>query len=653
MNKNNKKYLELLSKSYKNIDDVTTEIINLQAILNLPKGTELFMSDVHGEYEAFLQILNNGSGIIKSKIDDLYSNSISQLDRKNLATLIYYPEEKLNIEKRVNTNMEEYYRIMLYRILEVARAVSSKYTRSKVRKAMPKGFDYIIDELLHAQGDNEYDKENYYQQIIESIIDLGQADEFIIAISHLIKRMAIDHLHIIGDVYDRGPGSAIIMDKLMHFHSLDIQWGNHDILWMGAACGNECCIANVVRICSRYDNLSTLEDGYGINIRPLSIFAQETYNNDPCREFLPRTCEFSRYSNSDKILLSKIQKAISIIQFKLEGQLIQKHPEYKMNDRLLLDKVDYDKLEITINNKKYKLNDSNFPTIDKKDPYKLTKQEQEIIDRLKNSFLNSEKLLKHITFLYSKGHMYQIYNDNLMYHGCIPLMENGEFEEVEVFGTRYKGKELMDQMENIAHKAFFSGVSLANQDDIDYMWYLWGGPKSPLFGKDKVATFERYFIDDKKTHVEIKNPYYKYQNDEKSCDMILRNFGINSNEGHIINGHVPVKAKDGESPVRANGKLIVIDGGFAKSYQKSTGLAGYTLTYNSHGLVLAANEPFESKNKAILHGLDIKSQTILKQDAKDRKCVKHTDIGKNLESQISDLKLLLKAYIDGDLKENI
>ena len=653
MNKNNKKYLELLSKSYKNIDEVTTEIINLQAILNLPKGTELFMSDIHGEYEAFLQILNNGSGIIKSKIDDLYENSISQQDRKNLATLIYYPEEKLNIEKRVNTNMKEFYTIMLYRLLEVARAVSSKYTRSKVRKAMPSGFDYIIDELLHAQGDNEYDKEKYYQQIIKSIIDLGQADEFIIAISHLIKRMAIDHLHIIGDVYDRGPGAAIIMDKLMDFHSLDIQWGNHDILWMGAACGNECCIANVVRICSRYDNLSTLEDGYGINIRPLSIFAQETYQNDPCKEFLPRTCEYSRYSNSDKILMSKIQKAISIIQFKLEGNLIMKHPEYNMNERLLLDKVDYDNLEITLKGVKYKLNDSNFPTIDTKNPYKLTKQEQEIIDRLKNSFINSEKLMDHVTFLYSKGHMYQKYNDNIMYHGCIPLTPNGEFDEVEVLGEKYKGKELMNQMENVAHKAFFTGNNISSQDDIDYMWYLWCGPKSPLFGKDKVTTFERYFINDKKTHVETKNPYYKFQNDEKTCNMILKSFNIDSSEGHIINGHVPVKAKDGESPVRANGKLIVIDGGFAKSYQKSTGLAGYTLTYNSHGLVLAANEPFESKNKAILHGLDIKSQTVLKQDAKDRKCVKDTDIGKNLESQISDLKLLLNAYIDGDLKENI
>ena len=650
MDEINKKYLTLLSKTYKNVDEVTTEIINLQAILNLPKGTELFMSDIHGEYEAFLQILNNGSGIIKSKIEDIFGNSITAEDRKNLATLIYYPEEKLELEKTTNKNMDEYYRIMLYRLIDVARAVSSKYTRSKVRKAMPKNFDYIIDELLHAQNDNEYDKQNYYKQIIESIIDLHRADKFIIAISALIKRMAIDHLHIIGDIYDRGPGAPVIMDTLMDFHSLDIQWGNHDILWMGAACGNESCIANVVRICSRYDNLSTLEEGYGINIRPLSIFAQETYKDDPCKEFLPKICEISRYSNSDKILMSKIQKAIAVIQFKLEGALIKRHPEYHLDDRLLLDKIDYDKSEIKLMQKTYKLNDNNFPTIDKNDPYKLTKQEREIVDRLKISFINSEKLLKHVSFLYSKGHMYQKYNDNILYHGCIPLEKNGEFEEVEIMGKKVKGKELMDHMENIAHKAFFSDKSSSNQTEIDFMWYLWCGPKSPLFGKDKVATFERYFIDDKLTHTETKNSYYKYLDDEKVCDMILKNFDITSKDGHIINGHVPVKAKDGESPIRANGKLIVIDGGFAKSYQKSTGLAGYTLTYNSNGLVLAANEPFESKNKAILDGLDIKSQTILKQYVKDRRRVKDTDIGQSLQSQIDDLKLLLNAYVDGDLK---
>ena len=416
------------------------------------------------------------------------------------------------------------------------------------------------------------------------------------------------------------------------------------------AVGNECCIANVVRICSRYDNLATLEEGYGINIRPLSIFAVETYKDDACSNFLPKVCEASRYSNSDKNVMAKIQKAMAIIQFKLEGKLIKKHPEYDMQDRLILEKIDYEKGEIKLDGNIYKLNDKNFPTIDPKEPYKLTLEEQEIVDRLKQSFKNSEKLLKHTNFLYSKGHMYQIYNDNLLYHGCMPLNADGNFEEAQIFGEKVKGKALMDKMENIAHKAFFGNN---NQDEIDYMWYLWCGPKSPLFGKDKVATFERYFIDDKVTHKENKNYYYKYQNDEAICQMILENFGILAEDGHIINGHVPVKAKDGESPVRAGGKLIVIDGGFAKSYQKSTGLAGYTLTYNSHGLMLAANEPFESKSKAVRDCLDIKSQEILKENVVTRKCVIDTDIGKELCRQIEDLRQLHKAYIVGDLKERI
>lgn len=653
MNKNDKKYLELLSKTYKNVDEVTTEIINLQAILNLPKGTELFMSDIHGENEAFLHILNNGSGIIKSKIDDIYSDSLTLEDRKNLATLIYYPEERLQLIKKDIKNMDEFYRIMLYKLIEVARAVSSKYTRSKVRKAMPKDFEYIIDELLHAQQNNESDKDKYYHQIIDSIIDLNRADEFIIAISQLIKRMAIDHLHIIGDIYDRGPGASIILDRLMDFHSLDIQWGDHEILWMGAACGNESCIANTVRICSRYDNLSTLEEHYGIDVRPLSSFAQETYINTPCKEFLPRSREKSRCSNSDKILLSKIQKAIAIIQFKLEGQLLQKHPEYNMKQRMLLDKIDYSKGTVKRGNTTYKLNDVDFPTIDPQNPYVLTRQEQEVINKLKHSYLNSNKLLQHISLLYSKGHIYQKYNDNLLFHACVPLNKDGDFDEVDVLGQKYKGKKLMDQIEIVAHKAFSLRECETASNEIDFMWYLWCGPLSPLFGREQATTFERYFIDDESTHDESKNLYYNFQNNEQICTKILKNFGISSPEGHIINGHFPVKAKDGESPVKANGKLIVIDGGFTKSYQKSTGLAGYTLSYNSHGLVLAANEPFDSKSKAIKYGLDIKSQTVLKQDVKYRKCVKDTDIGKSLETQVADLKLLLKAYIDGEIKENI
>lgn len=659
----NEKYLELLGKTYKNIQEVSEEIINLQAILNLPKGTELFLSDIHGEYEAFIHILNNGSGIIKNKIEDIYKDSITEKDRKELATVIYYPEEKLNLVKKEvrknNKNIEEaqseineWYKIMLYRLIEVSRAVSSKYTRSKVRKALPKGFDYIIDELLHSQGEDR-NKENYYKQIIESIIDLNRADAFIIAISNLIKRMAIDHLHIIGDIYDRGPGAPIIMDKLMEFHSLDIQWGNHDILWMGAASGNEACIANVIRICSRYDNLATLEEGYGINIRPLSMFAVKTYANDDCKNFLPKAKEVSRYSNSDKIIISKIHKAISVIQFKLEGNLIKKHPEYKMKERLFLDKINYEKGTVLINGKEYVMNDKNFPTIDPKNPYKLSTEEAEIVERLKNSFLHSEKLNAHVNFLYSKGHMYQNFNQNVLFHGCIPMLENGEFEQVEILGKKFKGKELMDHIENVAHKAFYGDSKGINQEAIDYMWYFWCGPKSPLFGKDKAATFERYFLAEKELHKENKNPYYSKVDDEKICNKILENFGADIEEGHIINGHIPVKVKDGESPVRAKGKLIVIDGGFSKAYQPTTGIAGYTLTYNSNGLVLAVNEPFESKQKAIEEGSDIKSEIILQENVKMRKRVKDTDIGTRLCKEIDELKMLLSAYREGILKEKI
>lgn len=653
MNNLKEKHLNLLSKSYKNIQEVSTEIINLQAILNLPKGTELFLSDIHGEYEAFLHILNNGSGIIKSKIEIIYGNRITEEERKNLATLIYYPEEKLNLVKKEVKNIDEWYRIMLYRLIEVTKSVSSKYTRSKVRKAMPKGFEYIIDELLYLQGEDE-NKEAYYKQIIETIIDLNRADAFIVAISNLIKRMAIDHLHIIGDIFDRGPGAPIILDKLMDFHSLDIEWGNHDILWMGAAAGNEACIANVIRICSRYDNLSTLEDGYGINIRPLSIFANETYKDDPCNAFIPKNKEIGLYSNSDKMVMSKIQKAISIIQFKLEGKLVKKHPEYKMKSRLLLDKMDLEKGTIKINNVEYKLTDTNFPTIDKKDPYKLTKEEEEIIDRLKSSFIHSEKLNKHVNFLYAKGNMYKKFNSNVLFHGCIPMDEKGEFEEVEIMGKSLKGKELLDNIENVAHKAYFGEKeSEDTKEAIDLMWYFWCGPKSPLFGKDKAATFERYFVEEKEVHKENKNNYYKFINDEKICDLILENFESNKEEGHIINGHVPIKAKDGESPIRAGGKLIIIDGGFAKSYQSTTGTAGYTLTYNSNGLVLAVNEPFESKIKAIREGSDIKSEIILKENVDNRKRVSDTDIGKKIKEEISDLKMLLTAYKEGILKEKI
>lgn len=551
-----KRHLKILSKQYTNIEQVAEEIINLQAILNLPKGTELFLSDIHGEYGSFSHILNNGSGIIRNKIEDIFNNQITERDRRQLATLIYYPEEKLALIKKEVEDIKEWYSINLYRLIEVAREVSSKYTRSKVRKAMPKGFDYIIDELLHLQGCGP-DKETYYKQIISSIIELDRADEFIVAISNLIKRMAIDHLHVIGDIFDRGPNAKLVMDTLMNFHSLDIELGNHDILWMGAACGNKACIANVIRICSRYDNIDTLEDGYGINIRPLATFALETYKDDNCEKFVPKVFDYNKYIRSDEISIAKIHKAISIIQFKLEGQIIKEHPEYKMDRRLLLDKIDYEKGTIQIDNKIYNLNDTNFPTVDYKNPYKLTKEEEEIINRLQESFKNSETLNKHISFLYSKASMYKCFNSNLLFHGCVPMEADGEFSKIEVLGESISGKRYFDCIEKIANEAYFGKEN--NKDAVDFMWYLWCGPKSPLFGKAKAATFERYFVEEKEIHKEEKNPYFTLIENEEICDKILKEFGLGTKNSHIINGHVPVKEKDGESPIKANGKLLVID----------------------------------------------------------------------------------------------
>lgn len=652
-NKNLIRHLKILSKQYINIEQVSEEIINLQAILNLPKGTELFLSDIHGEYGSFSHILNNGSGIIKNKIEDIFSNQITEHERSALATLIYYPEEKLALIKKEVKDLNDWYGITLYRLIEVAREVSSKYTRSKVRKAMPKGFDYIIDELLHLQGCGP-DKETYYKQIIKSIVELDRADEFIVAISNLIKRMAIDHLHVLGDIFDRGPDAKLVIDTLMKFHSLDIELGNHDVLWMGAACGNRACIANVIRICSRYDNISTLEDGYGINIRPLTTFALEKYSNDDCEKFMPKVFDYNKYIGSDEISIAKLHKAISIIQIKLEGQMIMNHPEYEMDERLLLDKIDYKKGTVKIDGKTYKLNDTNFPTIDPKEPYKLTKEEEEIISRLEESFKNSETLNKHIAFLYSKSSIYKCFNSNLLFHGCVPMEENGEFAKVDILGRTLSGKEYLDFIDKTIRKAYFEKDQIDKNIDInDLMWYLWCGPKSPLFGKEKAATFERYFVVDKETHKENKNPYFTLIEDEEICNKILREFGLEGKNSHIINGHIPVKEKDGESPIKANGKLLVIDGGFAKSYRGQTGRAGYTLTYNSYGLILAANEPFDSKADAIREEKDIKYDIMVNEKETERKSVADTDIGKEIQEEIDDLKLLLEAYREGKIKQEI
>ena len=646
---NKQKYLKLLSKEYKNITEVSEEIINLKAILNLPKGTEVFLSDIHGEYAPFTHILNNGAGIIRSKIDEIFENQTTEKERNMLATLIYYPEEKLKIIKEeTKENLDEWYTITLYRLVEVARKVSSKYTRSKVRKAIKNEFAYIIDELLHAQINSEKDKVYYYRQIIKTIIELGQADSFIIAISELIKQMAVDHLHVIGDIFDRGRYPNLVIEKLMNFHSLDIQWGNHDILWMGATLGNQACIATVVRNSARYNNIGTLEDAYGINIRPLSTFAQEAYKNDNCEKFLPKEFDYNKYDNSDRKLIAKIHKAITIIQFKLEGQMIKKHPEYNLNDRLLLDKMDLKKGFVLIDGKKYEINDTNFPTINQENPYELTSKEKEVMDRLTESFIHSPSLNNHINFLFSKGEMYTVFNNNLLFHGCIPMNEDGTFKKVQFLGKELAGKAYFDEINEAVNKAYMT----KQEELIDIMWFLWLSPESPFFGKDKMATFESYFVKDAKAHKENKNPYYTLSEDEKYCNKILKEFGLEDEDSRIVNGHIPVKVKDGESPIKANGKLLIIDGGFAKSFREKTGNAGYVLTYNSNGLLLSQTKPFESVSKAIIEEKDIISEIIVKKNGVVRKTVGDTDIGTKLKGEIEDLMELLNAYKNGEIKEN-
>lgn len=644
---NKEKYLTLLSKEYKNITEVVEEIINLKAILNLPKGTEVFLSDIHGEYAPFTHILNNGAGIIKSKIEETFENRITEKERNTLATLIYYPKEKLKLIKQETENLEEWYAITLYRLVEVARKVSSKYTRSKVRKAINSGFEYIIDELLHAQVNGEKDKENYYKQIIKTIIELDQADSFIIAISDLIKRMAIDHLHIIGDIFDRGRYPDLVLDRLMSFHSLDIQWGNHDILWMGAGCGNKANIATVIRICARYSNIGILEDSYGINMRPLSTFAQTTYKNDDCLNFMPKVFDYNKYDNSDRNNIAKIHKAITIIQLKIEGQMIKKHPEYHLENRLLLDKTDIEKGAVKIDGKWYEMNDKNFPTIHKDNPYELTPEENEVIERLAESFIHSPSLSKHLNYLYTKGEMYTIFNHNLLFHGCIPTDENGELKEIEFLGKTLKGKAYFDEINETVNKVF----ATRQPELVDLMWFLWISPDSPFFGKEKMATFESYFVKDKNMSKEPKSPYYKYSEEEAFCVKVLKEFGLEGEDSHILNGHMPVKVKDGESPIKANGKLLVIDGGLAKSFREKTGNAGYILTYNSNGLLLSQNKPFESVEKAIVEEKDIISEIIVKKTGVIRKRVGDTDIGTKLKKEIEDLQELINAYKSGDIKE--
>ena len=643
------KYLKSLANQYRNIAAASTEIINLQAILNLPKGTEHFLTDIHGEYEQFNHVLKNGSGAVRRQIDEEFGNTLSNKDKKSLATLIYYPKEKLDIVLTEEDNIEDWYKITLHRLVQITKRVASKYTRSKVRKALPKDFAYIIEELITEKSDIS-DKEGYYNEIIHTIIRIGRAQEFIIALSYLIQRLVIDHLHIVGDIYDRGPGPHIIMDTLMNYHSVDIQWGNHDIVWMGAACGHLPCIATVLRIAARYGNLDTLEDGYGINLIPLATFAFDTYQDVNCDAFAIKYN--TDYNTKDLSLDMKIHKAIAIIQFKLEGQVIKKHPEFEMDERLLLDKINYEKKTIMVYGKEYPIIDTDFPTVDPERPYDLTPDEEQMMERIRQAFLKCEKLQQHVRFLYSNGGLYKIHNSNLLYHGCVPLDKEGNFKSVNVDGKEYRGKGLYDILDNYARKGYYAKNDPAGMRKAqDYIWYIWAGPNSPVFGKDKMTTFERYFIEDKETHKEVKNSYYSMLDREDILNRILQEFGLDTKKSHIINGHVPVELKKGETPIKCEGKLLIIDGGFSKAYQSKTGIAGYTLVANSHGMRLVAHEPFESTEAAILHESDIFSDSTVVETAPTRIRVSDTDVGAELRESIKQLELLLQAYRAGTIIE--
>lgn len=647
------RYLQLLSQSFPTVAEASTEIINLQAILNLPKGTEHFLADIHGEYEAFIHVLKNASGNIKRKVNELFGNTLRESEKRELCTLIYYPEQKLELVKHNETDIDDWYHITLHQLVAVCRDVSSKYTRSKVRKSLPADFSYIIQELLHEHTE-DHDKTAYVNVIVDTIISTGRADDFIIAIANVIQRLAIDSLHILGDIYDRGPGAHIIMDTMRKYHSWDMQWGNHDILWMGAAAGNDACICNVIRLSLRYGNLPTLEEGYGINLVPLATFAMETYKNDPCTEFIPKTSGgASQLDEKTLRLTAQMHKAIAVIQFKVESQIIAKHPEWKMNDRCLFEHVDYQNGTIDLQGKTYKMSSCSFPTINPAAPSELSPEEEILISKLHHSFSVCEKLHKHIRVMLQHGCMYGIYNNNLLFHASCPLNEDGSLKEVEIFpGKKYSGRALMYHTGMQIRTAFQQDSAPEERDyAIDYFLYLWCGPDSPLFDKSKMATFERYFIADKETHVEEKGYYFKLRDNEEVIDHILDAFGVVGSNRHIINGHVPVRTLKGENPIKANGKLMVIDGGFSKAYHNETGIAGYTLVYHSRGFQLVQHEPFTSAEDAIKRGTDIKSTTQIVEMSNRRMLVADTDIGVELRKQIDDLEELLYAYRHGYIKE--
>lgn len=643
-------YLEQLAELYPTISRASTEIINLQSILYLPKGTEHFLSDIHGEHRAFSHVLRNGSGAVRKKIDDVFGHTLSTADKMSLATLIYYPQKKMELVKKEEEDIENWYKISLYRLIEVCKTVSSKYTRSKVRKMLPEDYAYVIEELI-TEKQEVLNKEAYYEAIVNTIVELGQTENFIIALAELIQSLVIDHLHILGDVYDRGPSPDKIMERLEKYHSFDIQWGNHDIVWMGAAAGQLACIATVVRTCIRYGNLPLLEEGYGINMLPLATFAMDAYRDDPCERFVIKDATEEERSQKETQLNRKMHKAIAILRFKLEGQLVQKYPELGMENRCLLHRINYQDKTVEIDGKTYPMLDTCFPTIDPENPYELTKEETEVMQRLLSSFTHCEKLQRHVRLMLKKGSMYKIYNGNLLYHGCVPMKEDGSFVKMKIFGKEYAGRELYDVLESYVRKAFFSMDKAERERGKDIIYYIWTSPDSPLYGRSKMATFERYFLEDKKMHHESKNAYYRLLDKTETAERILKEFGLEGEWVHIINGHVPVERVAGESPVKCNGKLIQIDGGFSKTYRRRTGIAGYTLTYNSYGLTLSAHDPFDFSDRAVKDELDIISHQEAVEYRDKRILVGDTDYGKRMMIRIDELKELIQAYQSGEIAE--
>ena len=653
------RYLRLLSDKFPNADAVVTELINLYAILSLPKGTEHFVSDLHGASNAFIHMIKNASGVIRRKVDDIYGNTITEQEKRALCALIYYPDERIRWVQQhglneealplSNVSIDEWFARRIHQILNITRGVSVKYTRSKVRKMLPKNFAYIIEELLY-ESSIENDRSRYFNAIVDGIISTGRAEQLLIAMSYLIHNLAIDTWHIVGDIFDRGPGAAKILEVLSTVRDYDIQWGNHDIAWMGAFAGNWAMIATVLRVSIRYANIETLEEGYGINLLPLANFAMETYGNDPCTVFQTKDFENNPRLTRSAQLMAKMHKAISIIQFKLEGQTILRHPEYQMNDRLFLDKIDYHAGTIRVGSQTYPITDTFLPTIAPDDPYTLSQEEHELMEQLERSFRKSDKIQKHLRMLYQHGSLFLVRNGFLLYHAAIPLNEDGTFMEVDACGQRLKGKALMQRIDHVVRQAYF-GKGQEKADALDYMLYLWCGYGSPLYHKDKMSTFERYFIGVPELEYERKGAYYTLADQREVCEMILREFGLDPEDGRIINGHIPVRTIKGETPMRADGKRFVIDGGFSKPYQEKTGISGYTLIYNSHGIQLVEHEKFESREQAALSGLDIHSRVQLEDFTHQRILVSDTDRGRELTRQVDDLKHLLQAYQRGFIKE--